>query len=258
MTARPGHSALPPAPRGSGDRRTLCLRLGYGACDSGHALIAQQSLDVARGFITRQRTVDDFLDDAVAVNEDLGGQPKRVISVKYRRRRVEAHRVVETVRVDVVLDVFDRRFLDAYGHNRQAAVLVRLVRVAQHWCLFLAGRAPGRPEVEPDGVAAQVTQLHGLPGQIRQAHRLAVVHTGELGRELPRLQPHLGVAHLIEVRARLRQRRVGGLCERGGQRDKTKSERHNRHRGNRQLPAVEWPDYLPVEEGRWLWAVGCV
>src|SRR3954470_13192250 len=127
MTAGRGHSTLPPAPLTGDDRRTRCLRIGYGACDSGHALLAQQSLDVARGFLTRQRTVDDFLDDAVAVNEDLGGQPKRVIGVEYRRRRVEAHRVVETVRVDVVLDVFDRRFLDAYRHNRQAAVLAFLV-----------------------------------------------------------------------------------------------------------------------------------
>ena len=135
-----------------------------------------------------ERGADDRLDDPVRVDEDLGREPVCLVFVEDRAGSVEADRVSELVAVGVGLNVRRRRLLNADGDQDQAPVAVALGHLAQDWDLRLAGRAPRRPEVDPDRLAVQVRQADRVAMQVRQLVRRAVA---ERDRELRGGRAHL-------------------------------------------------------------------
>ena len=134
------------------------------------------------------RAVEHELDHAVRVDEELGRQREHPVRPQDVPGAVEADRVVELVAVGVRADVGRRRLLDADADDREAAVAVLRVERAQDRRLLLARRAPRRPEVEPDDLAAEVVEPDRLAVEVGQLVGRAVDEgRGELGRRLARL-----------------------------------------------------------------------
>ena len=128
-------------------------------------------------------------------DEELRRQGVDPVQVEDVRRGVEGDRVLEPVPVRVLAHVVDRRLLDGDPHDGEPLVAVPLVHLAQDRGLRLARRTPGRPEVEPDQLAAQVLEPDRVAVEVEELPGRAVgVGPLELGREVAGLEAGLRLA----------------------------------------------------------------
>ena len=109
-----------------------------------------------RGLHRSIRPLTTSPDDAVGTDEDLRRQGVDLVRVEHVGRRRRTSDRVGGERARVGLDVSRRRLLDADADDDQASVQYCSVHVPEDRRLGLAGRAPRCPEVDPDGLAAQV------------------------------------------------------------------------------------------------------
>src|SRR3972149_55110 len=96
--------------------------------------------------------------DAIPVHEEVGGNADDAVASGDLGRLVKADRVGETGALDVAANCV-RVLSDIEREHDEPIALVRLVDFLDVRVFRPAGRAPGRPEVDPDGLAAEVAEL---------------------------------------------------------------------------------------------------
>ncbi len=187
------------------------------------------------------------------------GRPYPLYCAEDRSRPVEADGVAQLVSRGVGGDVGGRRLLHADRDEDEAAILVALGQVAQDRHLRLAGRAPGGPEVDPDGLATKVGEADRRALEVGQLVRGAVgVGDGQLRSRRTDLEP-LGRRRRDDVGGRLRidrARSAGGVAERRVHADQHDAGDQDRRRIARTScrplngPITPWRSRLWLNSGR--------
>ena len=114
--------------------------------------------------------------------------PEDLVGSSDRAARVEGHRVIEAVTLDVRPNGV-RRLLDADCDDRQAFASMLIEDGTQVRCLLLARRAPTCPEDDPDRAPSQVSEADWPPIQITNVDVLAAILPGESRCGCSNLQP---------------------------------------------------------------------
>ena len=136
-------------------------------------------LDVLLDFIAPRLAEDAIQHDAVAVDVERGGQIVDAAVLVGDLLLADEDGIVDGVFGGELHHILRVAIIHGDADDLQSLAAVALLQLDEPGNLLLAGRAPGGPEVEHHGLAAQIAELHGVSLEIGE-HEVRRVVAGAL------------------------------------------------------------------------------